>query len=170
MKKTYYIFRHSETFVTQSKSRIRFYGFKIFSAHILPIGLPVTEKLARYLINISTEKNLCSEYIRCKETAEIVTRITGKTFTYDKRLNEYFLESAGRFRRRLENFIAEMEASDDKKILICTHGLVIVALIKILCGEQFTFSHLFEINPSPGVLTIVKNGKVKTIDFNDPSS
>ncbi len=168
--KTYYIIRHSETFVTQSKRWFRTYGFKIFTAHILPIGRPTTEKLARYLKKVPTDCNLCSEFRRCKETANIISKITGKNFKYDKRLNENVFEPAWYFRRRIKRLIKELESSEYERILICTHSVVIVALIKLLSGEHFTFKDFFINSPPPGILTIIKNGKVKVLDFNQKES
>ncbi len=165
--KTYYIFRHSETFVTQSKRWFRTYGFKVFSAHILPLGRPTTEKLAIYLKKIPSDLNICSEFLRCRETVEIVSKITGKKFEYDKRLNENVMEPAWIFRKRVRHLIKELESSNYENIIICTHSIVIVALIKLFSGEKFTFKDFFINSTPPGILNIVKNGKVKTIDFNN---
>lgn len=166
MQKTYYILRHSETFVTQSKRIIRWYGFKIFSAHILPLGNPVTEKIAKYLKDIPTDINICSEYLRCRETAEIVSRITHKKFIYDKRVNEFFFETFWHFKKRLRRFNKDMESSDAKVILICTHEAVITTLIAILTGKKITLRSLFSNHLHPGNMIIITGNKVKTIDFN----
>src|SRR5690348_15377194 len=100
MNKTYYIFRHGETVVTQSKGKKKWYGLRHFSAHILPVGFPATKSMATYLKSRSIDYYVCSEYLRCRETAAIVTEVTKRDFVFDKRLNDYFIETFWHFRKR----------------------------------------------------------------------
>jgi broad specificity phosphatase PhoE len=162
--KTYYIFRHGETFVTKSKG-LRLYGLHSRSIGILPEGIPTIKRLAEYLKDISTDNNVCSEYLRCKETAKIVTDITGKKFTYDPRLNEYFFESFWHFKNRIKNFIDESESSKNKTFLICTHGAVVSGLTRLLLAGKFNPMQALMF-PRPGVLTIISGKDIYAIDFN----
>ena len=166
--KNYYIFRHG--LATHSTTG---YGDEIFSAHILPEGKKAIERMAEYLKNISTDFNVSSELIRCQETAEIVSRVTGKKFATDSRINEYSAEenysneSFEAFRQRLLTFLLELEQDEAKQtIIICTHGAVIAGIKHILTEGRFTTDSRFDF-PAPGVLIIVKpDGTIKEMDFN----
>jgi broad specificity phosphatase PhoE len=162
--KTYYIFRHGETFATKKG---RGYGMRIFSAPILPeAGVPL-QKMGEYLKSVDTDFQVSSALLRCRQTADIITTETGKTFVFDKRLNEYFLETFGHLRKRLQEVLTEIDKNDYKNIVICTHGACIAMLISILTArhEKPTAFNLFRY-PPPGVLTIINNNNVQEINFN----
>jgi len=161
--KNYYIFRHGETFATKQK---KWYWNKLYSATILEEGKPSVLRLAKYLNNIPTDYNVSSPFIRCRQTAELVTEITGKKFEFDKRIGERTFELSWTFRKRILSFITLMENSDYKNILICTHSADIRELVAYLAKENLTPKKEYEA-PHPGVLTIVKNGKIEEIDFNE---
>ncbi len=166
--KTYYIFRHA--LATHSTKG---YGERIVDAHILPEGVKPIEKMAEYLKSVQADFAVSSEFIRCKETTEIVTAISGKTFTLDSRLNEfsqeenYSKETFEEFRNRLLLFLLDMEQDNSKQtFLICTHGSVIAGLKHILTEGRFTTDTRFDF-PPPGVLVIIElTGQVKERDFN----
>ncbi len=163
MSKTYYIFRHGETFATLKN---RGYGLKIISASILESAKPVINKMALFLKNIPTDYNATSPYRRCLQTTQIITDITGKQFVIDKRLSEFFLETFGRLRNRVQNFINQMESSDHQTILICTHGAVMTAFISLLSKDEFRARDLSDY-PRPGILIKISNGQIEEYDFND---
>ena len=163
--KTYYIFRHGETFVTASIFGIGWYGFHNREVHILQSGIPTIKRLAGYLKNIPTDLNFCSEYLRCRETAKIVTDITGKKFTTDNRLNDYTSGSFKNFSGRLNDFIKYTQTSPGKIFLICTHGANISGISRLLLTGKFSLWQALQY-PRPGILTIVKNGKKTIMDFN----
>lgn len=165
MKKTYYLFRHGETFVTQSKGKKLWYGLHHFSAHTLPGGLKKTESIGKYLQNKPIDYYVSSQYLRCKETAAIVAKSTHKDFSFDKRLNSFFIETPWHFKKRLQNFLADMESSEFQSIAICTHGLVLLVLMMLLTKKRFSFKEIF-IHPSPGQLLIIENGKLQIVNFN----
>lgn len=160
MNKTFYIFRHG----LATKSLLG-YGNKIVTAELLPEGKPPIEKIGKYLKNITTQYNVRSEFIRCQQTAAIVTKETGKEFATDKRLNEYHNESFGELRNRVKDFLQDIEKSDNTDILICTHGAVIAALKNLITKNSFTVLQLFDY-PKTGTLVSIKNGKIETLDFN----
>jgi len=164
MNKTYYIFRHGETFATKKGNGI--YWLKIFSAPILEEGKPSLLKLAKYLKNVPSDFNVASPFLRCQQTAELVTSITGKKFDSDARIREYTLELPWRFKRRVLHFMQDMEKSEYQHIVICTHSIVIEMLVQYLLKGKI---HLREriISPLPGVLTIVANKKSEVINFNE---
>lgn len=166
--KTYYIFRHA--LATHSTTG---YGNEIVSAHILPEGKAVIEKMGEYLKSVDTDFNVCSEFIRCKETADIITSLTGKEFSTDARLNEYSAEenysneSFEAFRDRLLMFLLEQEQDETKQsILVCTHGAAIAGIKHILTEGRYTTDSRFDF-PAPGVLTVIHpEGNIEEIDFN----
>jgi broad specificity phosphatase PhoE len=162
MDKTYYIFRHGETFATRNK---RWYWHEYYSASILEEGKPSISKLAKYLRHVKTDFNVSSPFIRCRQTVELVTQITAKKFVFDSRLKEYGLELPWAFKRRLLNFIKDMESSKYNKILICTHAIVIEMLIQYLEQDRISLRERVSA-PFPGILTIIENRKSQTLNFN----
>jgi broad specificity phosphatase PhoE len=162
--KTYYILRHGETFATRSGMG---YGFRIFSAPILPQAVGPLKKMGNYLHDVDIDFSISSALIRCRQTAEIITKESGKEFIFDKRLNEYFLETFGHLRKRLQAVLTDIDNNDYKNIMICTHGACIAMLISILTARHekpVSFS-LFQY-PPPGVLTIIRDNSVQEINFN----
>jgi broad specificity phosphatase PhoE len=163
MDKTYYIFRHGETSATLNK---RWYWHKFYSATILEEGKPSIIKLAEYLKHVKTDFNVSSPFIRCRQTAQLVTQITGKEFAYDSRIKEYGLELPWMFKRRLLSFIKNLEISKYDKVLICTHAIVIETLIQYLEHGRIDLRERIAA-PFPGVLTIITNKKSQTLNFNE---
>lgn len=162
MTKNYYIIRHGETFATKRKS---IYGFRIFSAPILDEGIPVIKKMASHLKSIPTDLNVSSPVKRCRQTVGIVSSVTGKEFSYDNRLSEYFIETFGYFRGRIKKFLLFTESSPYQNVLICTHGAVIAGLTHLILENEFKRSQIMNF-PPPGVITQIKNNKMTRIDFN----
>lgn len=162
--KTYYIFRHGETFATKAGTG---YGFRVFSAPILPEAVAPIRKMGEYLKTIETDVHVSSAVLRCQQTAEIITKTSGKKFSFDKRLNEYFLETVGNLRKRLQSLLTELDKKNYQNIVICTHGACIAMLISILTArhEKPTAFNLFRF-PPPGVLTIINANTVQEINFN----
>jgi len=161
--KTYYIFRHGETFATKQN---RWYWHKLYSATILEEGKPSVLRLATHLKNIPTEYNVSSPFLRCRQTAQLVTEITGKKFEFDSRLGERTFELPWRYRNRILKFINDMEASSYENILICTHAAVIRVLVAHLTRKDLSLREKI-VAPRPGVLSIIKEGKITEINFNE---
>ncbi|MBI2430813.1 MAG: histidine phosphatase family protein [Candidatus Levybacteria bacterium] len=159
--KTFYIFRHG----LATKSLFG-YGDKIVTAELLAEGKPPIEKMANYLKKIPSQFNVCSEFVRCRQTAAIVTKKTGKKFTFDKRLNEYNEESFNDLRDRVKDFLQYIEKSNYQSVLICTHGAVIAAIKNLVLRNKFTLFQLYDY-PKTGVLLVIKDGKIEEIDFNE---
>lgn len=162
MSKTYYIFRHGETFATKQKG---WYWYKLYSATILEEGKPSILRLAEYLKKIPTDFNVSSPFLRCRQTVDIVSTITGKEFKFDKRIGEHTFEFPWVFKKRILSFVNEIENSDKQNILICTHGVVIQMLIKYLAKDNPTLIESM-VAPFPGVLIIIKDGKLIDMNFN----
>jgi broad specificity phosphatase PhoE len=160
--KTYYIFRHGETFATKAN---KWYWHKLYSAPILEEGKPAIIKLAEYLKNKPSDYNVCSPFLRCRQTAEIVTTITGKEFEFDRRIREYEIEFPINFKKRIMNFLLELENSDKQNIVICTHSLVIEMIIQYLTRGKISLRERIKA-PLPGVLTIIQNHQLQEINFN----
>lgn len=160
--KSYYIFRHGQTYFTKNGL---IYGDQILTAPILEEAKPVTERFSAYIKNIPTDLNVSSELLRCTQTTKIITEITGKVFSTDKRLNEFFDEPFTDFAQRIKSFLDEIEASEFNDILVCTHGGVMAGFKHWILNNNFPEEKITDY-PNPGVLMIIKQGKVEEIDFN----
>ncbi|QQG40718.1 MAG: histidine phosphatase family protein [Candidatus Levyibacteriota bacterium] len=160
MNKTFYIFRHG-----LSTKSLFGYGDKIVTAELLPEGKPPIKKMGKYLKNVSTDFCVRSEFIRCQQTSDIIAKATNKKFINDKRLNEYNDETFDNLRDRTKDFLENIEKSNYKDILICTHGAVIAALKNLILKNKFTIFQLYDY-PKTGMLLIIKEGKIEEIDFN----
>lgn len=163
--KTYYMFRHGITNATKYK---RMYGIHIYTAKILPESFPIYIDLAKFIKSHMPDHFVSSEFLRCRQTVDVVSFIINKKFTFDKRLNEYIVykERFSSFKKRLQNFIDEMEKTDYEKIAICTHGAGIAVLTQLLLNKPCTIGCLRE-NMDPGVLRIISSGNLKDISFRE---
>ena len=160
----YYIFRHGQT--RNSKYHLP-YPRDSRSIEILPEAVPALEKLAGYLKNIKSDYNVSSEYLRCRQSAAIVTKISGLEFEIDPRLNEKSGESFEDFKKRVKSFLEDMEKENHKTVVICTHGAVIAALKSLLLKGSFRRREIV-FYPRPGVLLSIEGKKTEKIDFNSP--
>ena len=169
MAKTFYLFRHGDTFVTRGQRLWYYptflpetafsYGIKVFSASILDEAKPTIQKLAKYLKEIHTQFNASSQFRRCRQTVEIVEKETQKEFVFDKRLNEFVFETPWAFRYRVRSFLQDLEKKSFQSVAICTHGAVLALIATILTGQKVGF-------PKPGVLVIIKGTEISYKDFN----
>lgn len=158
---TWYILRHG--LATHSMNG---YGDKILSAPLLPEAVPAIERMSAYLAKVPVSSNWSSTLIRCIQTTEIVRRITGKVFIPDKRLNEFYQETFSRFYGRVSSWFKEVNTSQSKNILVCTHGVVIAALKQILLTGDFSEAANLLDYPGCGQLVVIKERKIELFDFN----
>lgn len=158
----YYLFRHGQTFFTKFHIPYLWYNF---SAGILPEAIPVLERLATYLKNIPSDLNAASEFKRCTQSAEVITKVTGKQFGVDSRLNEYYRETFDSLRERVKDFIAEVSRKNYRTVVICTHSAVMSGLKHLLLEGSFKQTQLLDY-PKPGTLICIKGQKINQIDFN----
>ena len=163
MVKTYYIFRHALTYALKTGTA---YGDAVLTAPILHVGRQPYKKMGRFLKSKRTDFNVSSPLIRCKQTTQIISEITGKEFILDERLTEFHLESRESLERRLTDFLDEMNEKGFEKMAICTHGAVISALIGLLTPENGKEEYGLLNYPDPGVLVIIKDGHFEEINFN----
>lgn len=161
--KNYYIFRHGETFATKRKV---WYWHRLYSATILEEGKPSVIRLAKSLKEVNTDYNVSSPFIRCRQTAELVTSETGKKFEIDTRIGERTIQLKSTYQKKVLSFLNEMEDSNHQNILICTHSAAIKVIIKYLSKNHISNKERVKA-PLPGVLTIIKNGKLEEINFNE---
>jgi len=155
--------RHGETFATKRNTG---YGWKILTASILEEGKPIIQKQGVYLKDIHLDYCVVSPIKRCKQTAAIVRGEIHKDMFFDRRLSEFFLESFGIFKKRVQSFLLEVDAKGYEEVLIITHGAVIAALTHLLSSGSFKISEITDY-PKPGVMTIIEREKsVQLIDFN----
>lgn len=163
MQTTYYIFRHGETFASKAKTG---YGWRIFSADLLPEAIPALERMGTYLQSVPTDLNVSSQIKRCRQTVGIIHEITGKEFVYDRRLNEYFIETFWQFKRRVKSLVQEIEQKKYKAVCICTHDALIATLLYYLSKSHASKPWNIFYSTLPGVLTIIENGEVRQVNFN----
>lgn len=135
----FFIFRHG--LATHSKNG---YGDQVLNATLLEEGVPAIEKLGTYLKSIPRDYAYSSELPRCRQTAAIVTKATGASFTFDPRLNEYHQEQFAQFTERVNDFLEDVVevadrlcqkrdcSNDPVTIWICSHGAVIACLKHLL--------------------------------------
>lgn len=162
---TYYIFRHGETY--QTKNNL-LYGDDVETAEILVECIPAIQKLSSYLKRVESGANFSSPYLRCRQTVEIVSKITNKKFKYDDRLQEFIFgkESILQLVERLKNFLFEVNSKQYNNVIICTHGYPISGLVQLIRLGRVREPELNNY-PKPGVLTIISPEKLETIDFNE---
>ena len=162
----YYIFRHGETYY--SKNDV-LYEDNNMTAEILPESIPVSERMANYLLDKIDDQNYTSPFIRAVQTVDIITKITKKKFLPDERLKEEGLSRAEEtFRQlegRLKNFINEIEGKKFNNVAICSHGWPIATMLAILIKGKVNRTDLGNF-PKCGQLLIVENRSLKTLDFN----
>jgi broad specificity phosphatase PhoE len=160
-KITFYLTRHA--LATHSTTG---YGDEILSAQILPEGIPPIKSMAHFLKDIPTDQNVSSEVLRCQQTAKIISQITHKKFTPDARLNEFYQDTWKTFEERVLSFLSDCLFSNQKKILLCTHGAVIAVLKNHLTKGFFEVSNEFDY-PQTGELWIIQNRKLEKKNFNE---
>lgn len=160
--KTYYIFRHGETLF--SKTEIP-YGENELTAEILPEAKPVIENLAKKLSTFPIEKCFRSEFLRCKQTAEIIEASSHYHFEPMPLLNEFVEEDFDVFEKRMESTVTKLESLPENHIALCTHGANVAGFKKLLLGQEF-HSHDLMYYPKTGVILVISEGKIEEIDCN----
>ncbi len=160
MATTWYIFRHA--LATYNKNG---YGDEIFSAQILPEARASIQAMAHYLRDIKPSANYSSEYLRCRQTAEIVSNVTRKKFVFDERINEFHDEPFEAFYERVHDWYAEVTNAQPANIIVCSHGAVLSALRHIVIHGDFMEQGLLDYPPC-GELMIIRDIEVQLIDFN----
>ncbi len=158
--RNFYLFRHG--LATHSLDG---YGDKIITAAILPEAILPIQRMGTYLCDIPSDFNVSSEFLRCRQTTQIVSDITKKQFLFDSRLNEYYNESFDEFSTRVKSFLQEIEQKNYQDILVCTHGAVIAALKRLILANHLEVSQLNDF-PKTGMLLCIKNKNIEEIDFN----
>lgn len=162
--KTFYLFRHAKS----KRTGEHYSKDDIISAPILHEGIPPIKLMANFFKNRPIDAWYVSEYLRCKQTADIVSVITKKLFTVDRRLNEYnphFLdETFAHFTKRIKSFLDEIVKTKNNNIAICTHGAVIAGIKYSLAGKEFKQGSIYNFSDS-GAITIVKGENIKVINF-----
>ncbi len=155
-----YILRHG--LATHSTTG---YGDQILTATLLPEGVPPIKRLAAFLKDIPSDFHVCSEIERCRQTASIVTEMTGKQFSYDSRLNEYHAETFEQLRDRIKDFLDELSTHQYQAVLICSHGSVVSGLKSFLVKGSYLPEDEMDY-PHTGELLLIENAKVKKWNFN----
>lgn len=163
----FYIFRHGDTERTNNIFFKFFVGIKDSrSLNILPKAIPALIKIGKFLKDMPTEENYRSPYLRCDQSAQIVTKYSDKKFKVDDRIREF--ENNGEkfsdFYARVSSFLDDVQKMNYSAVSICTHGAVMAALKHLIVNGKFDHYQIFDY-PAPGVLLIIKGGKIEKIDF-----
>jgi broad specificity phosphatase PhoE len=160
--KTFYIFRHGQTYF--SKSEIP-YGENELTAHILPEARESIEKMGRFLASVNVDQAFRSEFLRCKETAQILESQKVTHFDPNPLFSEFVEPDFEVFLTRMEEAKRFLLSLSANTFALCTHGAVVAALQKLLLDESF-HAHELMYYPKTGVVVKVSGGKVENIDFN----
>jgi broad specificity phosphatase PhoE len=142
------------------------YGSRVLTAELLPEGIPPIERLARYLEHVPSEYQACSEVLRCRQTAAIVTAATGKPFIIDPRLREYHQETFEQLAERVKSFCDDLLAANYRDAMICTHGAVIAAMKHYLTDGVIDRRHETDYTQTGQLLIIHDDKTTSVIDFN----
>lgn len=135
------------------------------TASILPESVPIIQKMGKYLGTVLTSENFVSPYPRCRQTAAIVTEITGKKFQVDARLAEYHQTTFADFHIRVSDFVNDITSQNLAFAIVCTHGAVVAGIQSLLIKDEFLESDLLNY-PECGEIVIIKDKEVKTLDYN----
>jgi broad specificity phosphatase PhoE len=156
-EQTWYIFRHG--LATRSTMG---YGDRIITAEVLPEGIPPVQRLGAYMAHLPYTIGWRSEFLRCEQTAAIVSQATGRAFTPDPRLNEMVHEPFEEVRTRIGAFVSEMHRAGHAHIWVCTHGIVIAGLRHwVTRGDYQRRDELDYIQP--GQLLIIRPDKTAEV-------
>lgn len=155
----WYLFRHA--LATENKGG---YGDEIFTARILPVGIPPIERMAKYIQRLPKSVNWSSELLRSTQTTNIITNSTGRTFVTDARLNEYYNETFEVFRKRIASWLDETIMLHPSVVLVCTHGAVIAGLKHLILEGEFLESQALDY-PKCGQFLIVTRKRSTVLDF-----
>jgi broad specificity phosphatase PhoE len=147
---TWYIFRHG--LATKSKMG---YGDRIITAEVLPEGIPPVQRMGTYMKTLPYSVGWRSEFLRCQQTAAIVTEATGNPFTPDPRLNEQVTEPFEVVRDRVRAFVQDGRESGQPHLWVCTHGIVIAALRHLITRGDFSRRDELDYT-QPGQLLIIR--------------
>ncbi len=158
---TIYLFRHGMAIPPNER-----YGSRVLTAELLPEGIAPIRRLGQYLVHVESDYQMCSDVLRCRQTAAIVSAATGKTFVTDPRLTEYYQETFEELAARTQSFCAELTQRGDQNVMICTHGAVIAAIRHFLTDDSFVRSQENDYTQT-GQLMLIRNDKsVEVVDFN----
>lgn len=160
--KTYYIFRHGQTIYSKTETP---YGENERTAEILPEAKPVIENIAKKLSTFPIEKCFRSEFLRCKQTSEIIEAISKIHFEPMPLLNEFVEDNFDLFEKRMEETVNKLESLSETHIALCTHGANVAGFKKLLLGQEF-HSHDLMYYPKTGVILVIQDGKIEEIDCN----
>lgn len=160
----FYIFRHGKTAFSGTNLE---YEDQVETAPVLPEGVPPLEQLGKYLKDIPTDFNVSSVFLRCQQTVDIVSTISGKRFEFDILLHDidYRFETEKDVAKRITEFYDKLVAQKHSSVAICTHGYPISMLKYLILEGKVNMSKLMDF-PKTGVLLSIEDGKVSYKDFN----
>lgn len=168
MIEKYYLFRHGLTEVTiqQSKTGLPIHYDKTnLNALILPEGIQAIERMGRFLSPMNISGWFSSPLLRCRQTCEVISAVTGKKFEFDEGLAEDETQTLEQKEQRLKGFLASLARANYQSVAICTHGTNLSILFNLLSKTKRITDPSKEF-PKPGTITIITDGNVNEFDFN----
>ena len=168
---TFYVFRHGNTKNTESKNLvvklITKNGGGPINLPILPKGKYALRKIGEYLKDKNVDTLFTSPYLRCRQSAKVVSDVIDKKFIVDERIRELRSDTKGflGFKKRVNDFLKEVDKKNYSSVAICTHGAVIAAIKYLVTKGKFYYFQGTDF-PEPGKMLIIRDQKVRTLDFN----
>lgn len=151
----WYLFRHGFTFF--SKTHIP-YGPFVNCAPLLPEGKKQAYKIGLQLKKQKAVALFSSPYLRCRQTAEIVSRQIDLPVNFDNRLGEQMItsgkESFEEMVSRLQGFINDTKKLNHSSVAVCSHGWPLGILIALLKKGSATRTDLK--NPPTGEIVEIQ--------------
>lgn len=169
MIEKYYLFRHGKTEITNEQARTGLpihYDETNLSASILPEGTQILERMGRFLNAQHIDGWFSSPLLRCRQTCEIISAVTGKEFELDERLAEDETQTLEQKEQRLKDFLADLAKGNYQNVAICTHGTYLAILVNLLSTTTKKYSDPSREFPEPGIITVISDGTVNEINFN----
>lgn len=162
MMTTFYIFRHGHTNATLTGTH--YDEISKWTADIVPETVNLIKNIAEYLKKFKFDYSVSSEFTRCRNTVNIISKITKQKFEFDNRLNEDIEDDKDKFISRVSNFYNEIILRDYNNVAICTHGAVLAALKYLLLTGYVNSVQLNDF-PPPGTIWVIKNKDFKEVVF-----
>jgi broad specificity phosphatase PhoE len=164
---TWYLCRHG--LATHAAS----YGADVLTAQVLQEGWPAVEVLAQQLAAAPKGEFYASPVLRCRQTADKITAVTGQNYLVDDRLREWQFnedvsapkstidgETFQALTDRIQAFLADRQRSQAEVIWVCAHGSILAALTHYLTDKAFTLADSEDYPPPAGLRVITAPSKL----------
>ncbi|MBI4039114.1 histidine phosphatase family protein [Candidatus Daviesbacteria bacterium] len=168
MIEKYYLFRHGHTKVTNEQAETSLpihYDETNLTAPILSEGVQVLERMGRFLGHEDIDGWFSSPLLRCKQTCEVISAVTGKKFEFAEGLAEDETQTLEQKEQRLTDFLASLAGVNYQSVAICTHGTNLSILVNLLSKAK-RFTDPSKEFPKPGIIIVIIDGNINEVNFN----